>query len=302
MVACSHSERAAGPPMARNRRKLDRTQAVSELKAASGRLARLLMVAAGVGAAGTAALMAATLGHRWLTTSPTFAVQAITIAGNRRAPTEELLRTSGLAPGHNVFTADLELAERALSLHPWVKSVEVHRRLPATLQVTVTEREPALLVDLDRLYFADADGALFKRAVGGDDLDLPVVTGVTRQQFQEHRGQVEALLRSVAALVQTYRAQGLEARYRLQEVAVDEDEGLTLQLAPGQSRTELQTVKLGAGAPEEKLQRLATLWDELERRDLRAEVIRLDNRARPGWVAVKLALAEPAPAAASAHH
>jgi cell division protein FtsQ len=281
--------------MARNRRKLDRTQATTDLKVASGRLARLLLVAASVGTAATAALMAGTFGYRWVTTSPTFAVRAIAVSGNRRASTDELVRASGLQPGNNLFTADLESAERAVSQQPWVKSVELHRRLPATVQIRVTEREPAMVVDLDRLYFADADGVLFKRALGGDDLDLPVVTGVSRVQFQEHREGVEAQLRAVAGVIELYRARGLEARYRLEEIAVDDEDGLTLQLAPAQSRTELQTVKLGAGAPEEKLEKLASLWDELSRRNVRAEVIHLDNRARPSWVAVKLALTEPAP-------
>ena len=286
--------------MARNRRKLDRTQAAADRKVATGRLARALLVTASVGAAGTAALMAATFGYRWVTTSPTFSIRAVTLSGNRRAATDELVRASGLQPGNNLFTADLESAERAMAQQPWVKSVELHRRLPATVQIRVTEREPAMIVELDRLYFADADGALFKRALGGDDLDLPVVSGVSRVQFQEHRELVEAQLRAVAGVIELYRARGLESRYRLEEIAVDDEDGLTLQLAPTQRRTELQTVKLGAGAPEEKLEKLAALWDELSRRNMRAEVIHLDNRARPSWVAVKLALTEPAPA--SPHH
>ena len=286
--------------MARNRRKLDRTQAAADLKVASGRMARLLLLVASAGAVATAALMAGTLGYRWLTTSPTFSIRAIAVSGNRRASIDELVRASGLQPGNNVFTAELESAERALLQQPWVKSVELHRRLPATVQIRVTEREPAMVVDLDRLYFADADGALFKRALGGDDLDLPVVTGVSRVQFQEHRDLVEAQLRSVASVIELYRARGLESRYRLEEIAVDDEDGLTLQLAPAQSRTELQTVKLGAGAPEEKLEKLAALWDELARRNVRAEVVHLDNRARPSWVAVKLALTDPAPA--PSHH
>jgi cell division protein FtsQ len=61
------------------------------------------------------------------------------------------------------------------------------------------------------------------------------------------------------------------------------DEALTLVSSTGQE------VQLGTGEGlEQKLQRLARVRGELAERGLSAEVIHLDNRARPGWVAVKL--------------
>ena len=47
-------------------------------------------------------------------------------------------------------------------------------------------------------------------------------------------------------------------------------------------------VRLGEGETDVKLQRLSRVREELKSRGLSAEVIHLDNRARPGWVAVKL--------------
>jgi cell division protein FtsQ len=59
-------------------------------------------------------------------------------------------------------------------------------------------------------------------------------------------------------------------------------EGLVLVLADG---TE---ARLGEGDTDAKLQRLSRVREELRARGLSAEVIHLENRARPGWVAVKL--------------
>jgi len=42
-----------------------------------------------------------------------------------------------------------------------------------------------------------------------------------------------------------------------------------------------------------KLARLARVRKELHARSLVAEVIRLDNRARPSWVAVQIAAKKP---------
>jgi cell division protein FtsQ len=289
--------------MAGNRRKFDRAQASADLKSGAATLGRALMVLAALGAGGFALAIAGQAGYRWLTTSPTFAVRTLELRGNRRAPSDELVRLSGLAVGRNIFASDVEGAEAALAGEPWVKTVEVHRRLPDTVVIRVTEREPALVVDLGKLYFADAEGTLFKRALGGDDLDLPIVTGLSRQTFQDNRAQTEARLREIYELTQSFHARGLDARFRLQELAVDPDDGLTVQLAPVNARAELQAVKLGEAPYEEKLEKLATLWDELQRRGLKAQVIHLENRTRPNWVAVKLALAEaPAASAKPAHH
>jgi len=285
--------------MAQNRRKLDRTQAAADLREASGKLARAVLALAGLGAAGTALAFGGQLGWHWLTTSPTFAIHAIELRGNRHASSDELVRLSGLVPGRNLFAADVDSAEASIQGEPWIKTVEVRRKLPDSISIRVTEREPALLVALDKLYIADADGALFKRAQAGDSLDLPVVTGLPRQQFQEQRTAGEAKLREVLDVVASYRSRALDGRYRIQEINLDADEGLTLQLAPVGSPNELQTVKLGEAPFDDKLDKLATLWLEFQRRGVKAQVVHLENRTRPNWVAVKLALADPAPAPAA---
>ncbi|MBS2033279.1 MAG: FtsQ-type POTRA domain-containing protein [Deltaproteobacteria bacterium] len=285
--------------MVQNRRKLDRAQAAADLREAGGRLGRAILAVAALGAVGTALAFGGQLGWRWLTTSPTFAIHTIELRGNRHAASDELVRLSGLVPGGNLFAADVDAAEAALQGEPWIKAVEVRRKLPDSISIRVTEREPALLVALDKLYVADVDGTLFKRAQAGDSLDLPVVTGLPRQQFQEQRAAGEAKLREVLDVLAGYRGRALDGRYRIQEINLDADEGLSLQLAPIGSPTELQTVKLGEAPFDDKLEKLATLWLEFQRRGVKAQVVHLENRTRPNWVAVKLALADPAPASTS---
>jgi cell division protein FtsQ len=68
---------------------------------------------------------------------------------------------------------------------------------------------------------------------------------------------------------------------RLSEVRL-EAQGLALVTVSGQE------VRLGEGNPDVKLQRLTRVRRELDARGLAAEIIHLDNRARPGWVAVKI--------------
>lgn len=279
--------------MPRNRRKFQHTKAVAQVRAASGGLARALISVAAVAAAATALFYAGRFTYGWATTSPRFAIRAIEIRGNQRAPADELVRLSGLGIGQNLFMSDVEGAESALTGEPWVKTVEVHRRLPDSVVIRVTEREPALLVDLGKLYFADTAGTPFKRVAAGDALDLPLVTGLTRDAFQDKREETEATLRDLVGFVEAYRARGLMERFRIEELHLEPEDGLTAQLSKVGTRGALQTVKLGESPFDEKLDKLATLWSELHRRGVGAQVVHLENRARPNWVAVKLALAAP---------
>jgi cell division protein FtsQ len=285
--------RALRPRMARTHRRLQSTQARPQSPSGSGGFARALLSLTTAGAVATGLAYAGCFAYRWATTAPAFAIHAIEIRGNQRAAADELVRMSGLSIGENIFTSDVDGAQSALLGEPWVKSVEVHRRLPDALVIRVAEREPALLVDLGKLYFADADGTLFKRATEGDALDLPIVTGLSRSAFQDQREQSEATLRDLVGFIEAYRTRGLEARYRIEELRTDAEDGLTVQLSRVGTRGELQSVKLGEAPYEEKLERLGALWAEFGRRGMTAQVVHLENRTRPNWVAVKLATAAP---------
>jgi cell division protein FtsQ len=121
-----------------------------------------------------------------------------------------------------------------------------------------------------------------------------VVTGISRTRYQEHREDVEAQLRELIALAQDYEGRKLSSRGKLEELSIDEDDDVTLYVGKN-----LVAVRLGEPPFAEKLDRLAALWNEFDRRGIQAQVIHLDNRSRPGWVAVKLADATPAPPSSS---
>lgn len=274
--------------MARNRRKVDRTQQLAEL-GASARSYGAVAARAVAGLALVAGLIhGSRLGWAWLTTSPTFAVASITLDGNRRTSAEELVRLSGLHLGENLFSVDLDAALAAIESQPWVASATGRRVLPRTLQIELVEREPALLVELENLYVADVGGVVFKRLQPGDHLDLPVVTGLERDDYLNRREETEARLRSALELVRAWEGRSFGAQAPLQELALDAAGTTTLVVG-----REAQSVHLGEPPWADKLDKLEKLWGELKSRNVVAQVIRLDNRSRPDWVAVKLAQLEP---------
>ncbi len=209
-------------------------------------------------------------------------VKELRFEGLHRATAAELAELSPAHVGDHLLFIDPGAMEAALRRHPWVARAVVRRRWPPALEVTVTEREPAALVDLGGLYLVDAHGEVFKRAAPGDGLDLPLVTGIDREDWTDRRAEYEPLLAAALALLGRWSERGLGA-LAISEIHVDPDYGTTLFTADGAE------VRLGQGDIEEKLSRLSRVLSALDAEGRRAEVLHLDNRRRPEWVAVRLA-------------
>jgi cell division protein FtsQ len=211
-------------------------------------------------------------------------IREVRFAGLARASAQDLLELSPVQRGDHLVLCDTALVEAALRRHPWIQSVEVRRRLPPALEVRVVERRAAALVDLAGLYLVDSAGEVFKRALPGDGLDLPVVTGIGRDDWVDRRPEVEPLLRGALALLDRWAERGLDRRAPVSEIHIDADYGTTLWAG----RDGLE-VRLGQGGLPEKLARLEQVLAAVEADGGKAEVLHLDNRRRPDWVAVRLA-------------
>jgi cell division protein FtsQ len=238
-----------------------------------------LLVGACVGSA-----FVASKARVYLYTSPTFAIERFTYEGVQHASEDELTRLSGIALGDNIFQAELLAAEKAMSAHPWVRRLSLERDYPRTLVVRVIEHQPAALADLGGLYYVDDAGRPFKKLAPGEGGDLPLLRGLTREEYQGHEQEIEGLYREALDALAAYATAGLDKVAAVSEVKIDRVDGLTLYCG-----RDAVAVKLGTGEYREKFARLEQLLTELKSRGARAEVIRLDNRTRPGWVAVQLA-------------
>ena len=268
----------------KNRRRIDQAAVRAAAKGVAVRSLKAVGVIALLVAICAATALGASEGRAYLYTSPTFAIERFTFEGVRHASPEALTRLSGIALGDNIFQADLAAATKAMSADPWVRRLSLEREYPRTVVVRVIEHEPAALADLGGLYYVDDAGKPFKKLAPGEEADFPVLRGVTREEYSAHEQEIEALLREGLDAVAAYRESGLEQTAPVSEVKVDRVDGMTFFCGK-----EAVAVKLGLRDYREKFSRLDQLFAELSRKGARAEVIRLDNRTRPGWVAVQLA-------------
>lgn len=253
------------------------------LAARAVRRRRMALAAAGLTAIALLSV-GGVLGWRSLRTAQALRIREIRFRGLVHAGAAELLALSPVKRGDPLLLADLAAVQAALARHPWVRGVEVGRRWPPALEVTVRERTAAAVVDLGGLYLVDDDGAVFKRAAAGDGIDLPVVTGLSRAEYVQRPSAIAPLLQGALALVRAWSEGGREGAGRLSEIHVDAADGVTLYVGDDGMQ-----VRLGTGELSAKLARLDKVLAALRAEGRRAEVLHLDNRVHPSWVTVRLA-------------
>ena len=134
--------------------------------------AQIALVAA-LGFAGRQAYLA-------VITSRHFDVRAVAVAGTVHARPDEIRALAAPAVGMNLFRVDLERMGEEIRRHPWVKGAELRRSLPATIEIRVTEREPAAIASYrGSAWLVDATGRrLGEYGPEHAAFDFPVLTGL----------------------------------------------------------------------------------------------------------------------------
>jgi cell division protein FtsQ len=101
-------------------------------------------------------------------TSPAFYPQTVVIAGNRVVPAREIAARAAIEPRENIWLQNATAAGARVSAIPWIKTATVHRSLPASVRIQVTERKPyanvrygsgTVLIDPDLRVLSASPGA-----------------------------------------------------------------------------------------------------------------------------------------------
>lgn len=108
-----------------------------------------------------------------------FQVTSIKISGNHHLTKAEVFELSGVDIRTNLLAMSVSQSEKKFSAHPWVKNVSITREWPNTINITIKERTPAALVNLETgLHYIDREGTVFAPVQALEDIDFPVITGL----------------------------------------------------------------------------------------------------------------------------
>jgi cell division protein FtsQ len=192
-----------------------------------------------------------------LTASPRFALRNVEISATTRISADEIVALAGVAQGDRLLALDTDAIAARVAEHPWAAEVRVRRRLPSVLRFEVTERRAVATVNLGGLYLVDETGRPFKRATMGEADGLPVLTGLERSQYVDHRGPSEAVFREAIGILTAYRAQA--GRPEVGEINMSPRYGFTLFLLEGGAE-----IRLGRKDYDRKLARLDQIFEAVK--------------------------------------
>lgn len=162
-----------------------------------------------------------------------FQVETVRVENNHRVSREDVLALSNIEPGTSIFDLDLARIGRKIEENPWIASAEVSRLFPREVVIDIRERQPKAILSLDYLYYVDAGGEIFKLLDAGDNLDLPVITGLSTEQLQTDGDEVKQRIQEAVALIDDLGKRQVLKLDNISEVHIDQSGAYQLVTACG---------------------------------------------------------------------
>jgi cell division protein FtsQ len=208
-------------------------------------------------------------------TSGWFTVRQIAVRGTSRLTTSDVEGLVGDLRHDNILLADLGQYRERLSRSPWIGDVTLHRELPSTVVVDITERVPMILAHLgDRLYLVDRAGAVIDESGPRyRDLDLPVVDGLASPGATPGASVDRWRVYLVARFLSALSAEP-SLRARVSQIDVSDPHDITVQLEGDPT-----VVRVGDEHFVDRLERYLALAPTLREKlsDLEYVDVRFDN-------------------------
>lgn len=224
-------------------------------------------------ASGSGFLLAsgALLTAQMLLESGYFGVQQIRVEHQMRVSEGDILDASDIEIGDSLFDLELHLIGRKIEEHAWIARADVERAFPDQVVIRVIEREARAVIDLGYLYYVDKGGEVFKMLESGDQLNYPVITGIDRQYLLDNPDQTQDSLNVALQLMDELDKRTIFNLDDVSEIHYDPQEGLILHTRIGGV-----PVRIGTQDFEAKLNRLETIYNDLEPRLLALKYIDLN--------------------------
>lgn len=117
--------------------------------------------------------------------TPIFNIKAINVVGNAKIKQEDIVTTSGITTGQNIFRFNYFKAKNNILEQPYIESVKISRDFPSTIVITVNERKPAAFFEYMGSYLIiDGKGIVLELVDALNDLKIPSVLGIKFKDYK----------------------------------------------------------------------------------------------------------------------
>ena len=205
--------------------------------------------------------------YAYLLSSPYFHVREVSVRGLKELTEKEVLTAADIKLAQNLLAVNTDAVTRRIRGNNWVEDVYIGRELPGKLVMEVKERTPLALVKMSgEFYLMDVKGFIFKRLGKNDEVDFPVITGISGKNHI----QTPLLLNTLNLLKVLSESSEYPYLGMISEMNVDDLFGLSVISDNG------LYLKLGSEGFEEKLKKLKPVLDDLENRGLKTGYLCVD--------------------------
>jgi cell division protein FtsQ len=132
--------------------------------------------------------------RRFVFENPDYALRSLEIVTDGALSREEVIATTGIREGANIFSINLAQAQRNLSKQPRVELAEITRTLPGKISINITERKPVAWVAAKneedpstdpKSFLVDRRGTLISvKNFLPEYLHLPIIYGIPTDNLE----------------------------------------------------------------------------------------------------------------------
>lgn len=109
---------------------------------------------------------------------PYFNIKDINVKNNKNISISNVIETSKISKGNNIFYIDLDSAKKNLLKNPYILEAQIKRKLPSTLVITIKEREAVFYGNKGNKYFVlDRNGAVLEERQDINNMKLVKLQG-----------------------------------------------------------------------------------------------------------------------------
>lgn len=117
--------------------------------------------------------------------SPIFNIKDIIVTDNNKVPNDTIISLSTLQLEQNIFKFYNKNIENKIKENPYIEKVRIHRKLPSTVEIKVTERVAQYAVDyMGKYAYINTQGYILELAENNQD--MPIIQGAStnEEEFQ----------------------------------------------------------------------------------------------------------------------
>lgn len=111
-------------------------------------------------------------------TSPIFNIKDIKVLNNSQIPSETIISLSGLTTDQNIFRFSSSNVAEKIKENPYIESVNIHRKIPNTIEIEVQEREHTYNVSyMGKYAYINTQGYILE--ISEDSKAKPIIYGTS---------------------------------------------------------------------------------------------------------------------------